>query len=143
MADGIIASFPKNNREVVAAELSPFQGTLYAHVRILVPSAVDDGWIHTDMGVAIEASRVNELKTAVDKLADVASRDILVGRIAVGREEIRVGVNTYRSNAYAYLRRFYQQEGTWRPSRRGVSVAVDLTTELVDLVHQLAEAAGG
>jgi hypothetical protein len=137
VAEGVVASFLKNDRELVVGELSTWKGTRYAHVRVLVPSAVDEEWIHTDNGVAVEADRIDELKAAVDKLLEVASRDVVVGRIPVGRDEIRVGVNTFKGNAYAYLRRFYTKGGEWHPTRRGVSVRVEAVGELVDLVREL------
>jgi hypothetical protein len=141
VAEGVVASFLKNDRELVVGELNLWKGKRYAHVRVLVPSAVDEEWIHTDNGVAIEADRVGELKTAVDKLLDVASRDVVVGRIPIGNDEIRVGVNTFKGNAYAYLRRFYTKADEWRPTRKGVSVRVEMAGDLVDLVGELAAAA--
>jgi hypothetical protein len=140
--DGVVASFLKNDRELVVGELNTYKGKRYAHVRILVPSAVEDDWIHTENGVAIEADRVDELKSAVGRLSEVASRDIVVGRVPVDREEIRVGVNPFRGEAYAYVRRFYQKKGEWAPTRKGISIRVDLVPELVKLVDALASAAG-
>lgn len=140
--DGVVASFLKNDRELVVGELNTWKGTRYAHVRVLVPSAVEDEWIHTDNGVAIEADRIDELKTAVDKLLEVASRDVVIGRVPIGKDEIHVGVNTFKGNAYVYLRRFYKKDGEWRPTRKGVSLRVEMAGELVDLVGELAAAAG-
>jgi hypothetical protein len=139
--DGIVASFLKNDHELVAAELNSFNGKRYAHVRILIPSAIDDEWIHTDKGVAIEVDRVQELKGAVDKLTDVAALEVVLARIPAGREEIWVGVNRFRGNQYAYIRRFYEKDGEWVPSKRGLSVGVHMVDQLVDLVFRLAEAA--
>lgn len=141
MEDGVIGSFLKNDRELVVGELNTYKGKRYAHIRVLVPSAVDDEWIHTDQGVAVEVGRVGELKTAVDRLTEIASRDVVVARISVGREEIRVGVNTFKSNAYVYVRRFYQKDNEWFPTRKGVSIRVERVDDLVELVEQLAEAA--
>ncbi len=142
MEDEVVSSFLKNDHELVAGELNTYNGKRYAHVRILVPSAVEDDWIHTDKGVAILVDRVGELKAAVDRLADVASRDVVVGRIAVGKEEIRIGVNTLNGNVYAYVRRFYQKGDDWLPTRKGVSIRVEQVPELVDLVQALASEAG-
>ena len=139
--DEVVGSFLKNDRELVVGELNTWKGTRYAHVRVLVPSAVEEEWIHTDNGVAIEAERVDELKAAVDKLLEVASRDVVIGRIPIGKDEIHVGVSTFKGNAYAYLRRFYTKGGEWRPTRKGVSVRVEMAGELVDLVGELAAAA--
>jgi hypothetical protein len=142
MEDGVVASFLKNDRELVAAELNTFKGRRFAHVRILVPSAVQDEWIHTESGIAIDADRVGELKSAVDRLAEVASRDVVVGRVPVDRDEIRVGVNPFRGEVYAYVRRFYQKKGEWAPTRKGISIRVDLVPELVKLIDALASAVG-
>lgn len=142
VVDGVVASFLKNDRELVVGELNTWKGTRYAHVRVLVPSAVEDEWLHTDNGVAIEADRIGELRAAVNKLLEVASRDIVVGRIPIGKDEIHVGVNTFKGNAYAYLRRFYKKDDEWHPTRKGVSLRVEMAGELVDLVGELAAAAG-
>jgi hypothetical protein len=139
--EGVVASFLKNDRELVAGELNSFNGKRYAHVRILVPSAVDDDWIHTEKGVAIEANRAGELRAAVEKLADVASRDVTVARIPVGKDEIHVGINPFKGDAYAFVRRFYLKDGEWAPSPKGVSIRVEQVSDLIELVRTLAQKA--
>jgi hypothetical protein len=134
----IVSSFLKNDHEMVVGEINEYKEKWYAHVRILVPS-VDGEWIHTDQGVAIEVGRVDELREATEKLLDVAGYEVTVGRLSIGKDEIRVGVNQFRGATYAYIRRFYTKGGEWLPTRRGVSIHIAHVSDLVDLVRELAD----
>ncbi len=139
----IIDGFLKSDREMVVGEISDFRGKVYAHLRIMVPSAAEEGeWRRTTKGVAIEASRVRELLEGIRRLPGIASAGRVVASIPVGRDEILVGVDSFRGDAYAYVRRFYKAGNEWKPTPKGVSVRTEFIDELIDLAERLATAAG-
>jgi len=137
----IIDGFLRNAREMVVGEVSDYKGKTYGFLRILVPSAHGDGEWAPAGGMGIEAARVGELRDAVALLLDSASTDKVVARIPVGREEIHVGLQTFRGEPYAFVRRFYKKGDEWKPGRSGVNVHVDRLEDLMDLLNRLAAAA--
>jgi len=62
--------------------------------------------------------------------------DALVARIAKNpTEEVRVSLTSYRGHDLVDIRVFFQDEqGEWRPTKRGVSLSVDSFVELRDAV---------
>jgi hypothetical protein len=72
----------------------------------------------------------------------VAALDQVVGALPVGTDQIRVGVNPFKGNQYAFVRRFYPDgDGGWLPSPRGVNIKTELIDDLIALVEELAQAA--
>lgn len=143
MDDLVVGGFLKNGREMVVGEINAFNDKLYAHLRILVPSAAEEGeWIHTEKGVAVELPLLPAIRDAVHELEDVASNDRVVASIPVGNDEVRIGVQPFKGNTYVYVRRFYRSDGEWHPSPKGVSLRTEHLDELVELVDSLADAAG-
>lgn len=142
MDDLVVGGFLKNAREMVVGEINAYNGKVYAHLRILVPSAAEEGeWIHTEKGVAVELPLLSVVQEAVHELENVASNDRVVARIPLGKDEVRVGVQPFKGNTYAYIRRFYKTDGQWRPSPKGVSLRTDCLDDLIQLVDDLVDAA--
>jgi hypothetical protein len=67
--------------------------------------------------------------------------DALVARIAKNpTEEVRVSLTSYRGHDLVDIRVFFQDEqGEWRPTKRGVSLSVDSFAELRDAVVKAEE----
>jgi hypothetical protein len=67
--------------------------------------------------------------------------DALVSRIAKNpTEEVRISLTSYRGHDLVDIRVFYQDEqGEWRPTKRGVSLSVDSFAELRDAVVKAEE----
>jgi len=67
--------------------------------------------------------------------------DALVARIAKNpTEEVRVSLTSYRGHDLVDIRVFFQDEqGEWRPTKRGVSLSVDSFAELRDAVVKVEE----
>jgi hypothetical protein len=137
----VIDGFLKNAREMVVGEISEYKGKQYSHIRIMVPSAAEEGeWIRTGKGVAIEVTRFSELRHAILQLQEVAALKRTVARIPVGREEIRVGVESFRGNQYVYVRRFYNIDGDWKPTPKGINIRTDALPDLLHLISRMAAA---
>jgi Transcriptional Coactivator p15 (PC4) len=67
--------------------------------------------------------------------------EALVARIAKNpTEEVRVSLTSYRGHDLVDIRVFFQDEqGEWRPTKRGVSLSVDSFAELRDAVVKAEE----
>jgi hypothetical protein len=67
--------------------------------------------------------------------------DALVARIAKNpTEEVRVSLTSYRGHDLVDIRVFFQDEqGEWRPTKRGVSLSVDSFAELREAVAKAEE----
>jgi hypothetical protein len=67
--------------------------------------------------------------------------EALVARIAKNpTEEVRVALTSYRGHDLVDIRVFFQDEqGEWRPTKRGVSLSVDSFAELRDAIVKAEE----
>jgi hypothetical protein len=67
--------------------------------------------------------------------------DALVARIAKNpTEEVRVSLTSYRGHDLVDIRVFFQDEqGEWRPTKRGVSLSVDSFAELREAIAKAEE----
>jgi hypothetical protein len=67
--------------------------------------------------------------------------EALVARIAKNpTEEVRVSLTSYRGHDLVDIRVFFQDEqGEWRPTKRGVSLSVDSFAELREAIVKAEE----
>ena len=67
--------------------------------------------------------------------------EALVARIAKNpTEEVRVALTSYRGHDLVDIRVFFQDDqGEWRPTKRGVSLSVDSFTELREAIVKAEE----
>ena len=139
----VVGGFLKSATEMVAAYFQPYGKKVYAHLRIMVPSAEEEGeWVHTVKGVGVQLDQLPRVRDAVRRLLGVAASNKVVGTIPAGKDRIYVGTNTFRGEQYVFVRRYYKgDDGEWHPSPKGVNVHAERVTDLVDLVEQLAKAA--
>lgn len=137
----IVGAFPKNRTEIVAGEISEFNDVVSAHVRVF-KSTVDGGLAHTSKGVALPIACVPALRDAVHALRDVIGPNRITGRIDVGRQQIRVGTVLFNDQMYLDIRRYYESDGKWCPTPKGVMVRPELLDDLTKLVDELAASAG-
>jgi hypothetical protein len=136
-----IPGFPKNATEHVAAAVQEYKGKCSAHLRVYMRSADDETeFVPTRKGLTLPLDKVGELRDGVRLLRDVAATNRVVAVIDDGREQVRVGVHTFKGNLYAYVRRHYKSGGEWKPSPKGLDVRAELVDDLVDLVEELASA---
>ena len=57
-------------------------------------------------------------------------------------EEVRATISEFKGTNYASIRVYYEAEpGVWRPTKKGLTIAVDLLDELEQAVQALKEAA--
>lgn len=142
MGEMEVPGFPKNPTTRVVGLVNTYNGRRLAHIREMIAAVNETGWIHGP-GVAVPVERASELADAVAKLQDVAALEATVAKITLGKDEIRIGTQTYQGHNLVYVRKFFQQGDKWLPTKQGVSVRVTLVDELVELARRLAEAASG
>jgi len=58
------------------------------------------------------------------------------------RERVRVGINEYRGHDYIDLRVYYEKEGSYHPSKKGLTIPKDLYPALLEGVVDLGKALG-
>jgi hypothetical protein len=59
-------------------------------------------------------------------------------------EQVQVALSKYKGKTYADLRIFYKaDDGEYRPTKKGITVSLDLLPELGEAITKLIEKAGG
>jgi hypothetical protein len=59
-------------------------------------------------------------------------------------EQVQVALSTYKGKTYADLRIYFRAEdGEYRPTKKGITVSLDLLPELGEAVTKLIDKAGG
>ena len=57
-------------------------------------------------------------------------------------EEVRATISTFKGAEYASIRMYYEAEpGVWRPTKKGLTIALELLDELKKAVQALKKAA--
>lgn len=136
----IVGVFQKNRTKVVAGQIAEFEDKIYAHIRAF-SLGIDGGLVATRQGVAMPLTCVPAVRDAVHRLSDVAGPNRVVGKIEMGRDQIWVGTRLYEENMYLDIRRFYEKDGEWHYTAKGVMVAPEKLDALISLVDELAEEA--
>lgn len=133
----VVGAFPKNRTKMVAGEISEFEGTTRAHIRVYT-LGVDGGLVPTRQGVSMPLESVPRVRDAIHRLEEVAGPGRLVGEVDVGHQRIRVGTTLFEEQMYLDVRRFYERNGRWLPTPKGVMLRPELLPHLVALVDGLA-----
>lgn len=59
------------------------------------------------------------------------------------QEQVRASISTYKGKQYADIRVHYEAgDGEWRPTKKGITIALDLLPDLEESVKRLRTAAG-
>ncbi len=57
-------------------------------------------------------------------------------------EQVRASISTYKGKQYADMRVYYESDdGEWRPTKEGITIALDLLPELDEALKKLRKAA--
>jgi len=135
----IVASFPKNNREVICVGVSEYKGKNLIFLRAFV-SALDHQLIPTRDGISLAIEKCDELVQGVRALGEVMSSDKVVARIKKNTiQEIWIGTNTYKDIPLIYIRTYaaYGDEDL-KPTKLGISMKVNLYPQLLEAVEKLS-----
>ncbi len=95
-----------------------------------------------------EAEPPVELRTAMksgaepdDPLKD--EHGLLIASISKGSSrEIRISLNEYKGTRYIDIREFFEIDGEFRPTKKGVTLRVDRFEELAEAILELGETLG-
>jgi hypothetical protein len=137
----IVASFPKNNREVICVGVSEYKGKNLIFVRAFSPT-LDHELVPTRDGISLAMEKCDELVQGVRALGDVMSSDKVVARIKKNSiQEVWIGTNTFKDIPLIFIRIYAAYGGEeFKPTKQGVSMRVDLFPKLLEAVEKLAEA---
>lgn len=135
----IIWAFAKNKQEMVAGYIAGFHGKRLVHIRVCVPSAVEDGeWIHTKKGVTIPVDQFNELKAIVAKVWEAAGERIIGTMARNDHERIQIALRLFKGAYYCDIRIYYRDGDEWKPSPKGVAVSTNHLQELEELLEHIS-----
>ena len=143
MSDENKIIFSKSAKEAIGVGLNDWKGKVRIDIRTFVPVIGEDGLTPTPKGISLNVDKYPELLKAVQELGEVMSNDKLVAQIPKNeKEEVRVGVNTYKNIPLIYIRIFAKSKGgdEWTATRKGISIKVDLYPRLLEAVEQLGNA---
>jgi hypothetical protein len=58
------------------------------------------------------------------------------------QERVQASISTYKGREYADIRVHYQaDDGEWRPTKKGITIALDLLPDLAEALKKLRKAA--
>ena len=69
--------------------------------------------------------------------------DIIASFQKNSQEEFRFSITTFKGREYADIRIFYEKDGDYFPSKKGITVALDTWKEFRDAIEKLEEALEG
>ena len=143
MSDENKIIFSKSAKEAIGVGLNHWKDKVRIDIRTFVPVIGEDGLTPTPKGVSLNVDLYPQLLQAVRDLGEVMSNDKLVARIPKNdKEEVRVGVNTFKNIPLIYIRRFVKSKGgeeEWTPTRKGISIKVDLYPRLLEAIEGLGD----
>ena len=135
--------FQKNAQEAIGINIAEWKGQTRVDVRTYVQPLGEADLVATKKGVAIPLKLFPAVMQGVRELANVMGPEKTVSRIQKSsREEIRVGITTYRGARLIFIRSFAlanDEDSQWRPTRKGVSMRVDLYPHLLEALEEIEE----
>lgn len=138
----IIASFRKNNREMICVGNSEFQGKQLVFVRTYT-AGLDEELIPTPSGVSVVAELTSELVKGVQALKGTLTTEGVVAKIKKNaKQEIWIGMSIFKERPLIYIRTYaiWGDDPEMKPTKKGISVNVDLYPQLLEAVEKLGEA---
>jgi hypothetical protein len=139
----IVGSFGKNAREAICVGFGAYKGKQLIFVRTYVQAIGADELVPTQEGISLPVSSYPALLAGVKALGEVMGSDKVVARIPKNsKQEVRVGFNTYKEIPLIYVRTFLLigKADEWSPTKKGVSMRVDLYPHLLEAVEKLGGA---
>ena len=137
----IIAQFPKNNREMICVGKSEFQGKQLVFVRTYAAGLEDEELVPTPSGVSLAAELTNELVQGVQALKDALKTEGVVAKIKKNsKQEVWIGMSIFKERPLIYIRTYavWGDDPEFKPTKKGISVSVDLYPQLLDVVQKLS-----
>ena len=68
---------------------------------------------------------------------------VLIGTLGKReREQIRIGVREFRGARFIDVRTFFEADGEWHPTHKGVTIPIDAYAEFAETVAALGDALG-
>ncbi len=138
----IIASFRKNNREMICVGSSEFQGKQLVFVRTYAAGLDAEELIPTPSGVSLVVDLANELVQGVRALKDALKTETVVAKIKKNsKQEVWIGTSVFKEKPLIFIRTYatWGDDPEMKPTKKGISVSVDLYPQLLEVVEKLGE----
>jgi hypothetical protein len=135
-----IASFPKNNRELICVGTSEYQGKQLIFVRAFTATLSAEP-IPTPAGVSLAREHCTELLQSVRALKDILNTEGVAAKIKKNAtNEVWVGANIYKEKPLIYIRTYsvWGDSSEMKPTKKGVSINAELYPQLLDAIEKLA-----
>ena len=135
----VVDAFPKSRTEMLVGSVEPYEGEIYAHLRIAIPDATQEGeWVRTRKGVTVQIDEFQKVLKALKKLDSVAASRAIGGRIPKGKNmEVRVYLEPFKGDVYCHVRTIYLKDD--KPGK-GIAVKAELLPKLIDLATKIQKA---
>ncbi len=138
----IIAQFRKNNREMICVGRSEFQGKQLVFVRTYAAGLEGEELVPTPSGVSIVTELSSELVQGVQALKDVLKTETVVAKIKKNsKQEVWIGTSVFKEMPLIFIRTYavWGDDPEFKPTKKGISVNVDLYPQLLEAVQKLNE----
>ncbi|MFN8412313.1 MAG: transcriptional coactivator p15/PC4 family protein [Anaerolineales bacterium] len=142
----IIASFRKNNREMICAGNSEFQGKQLIFVRTYAAGLDAEELIPTPSGISLVVELTNELVQGVQALKNALQTETVVTKIKKNsKQEVWIGTSVFKEKPLIFIRTYaiWGDDPEFKPTKKGISVSVDLYPQLLEIVEKLSETIQG
>jgi hypothetical protein len=138
----IIASFQKNSREMICVGTSEFQGKQLVFIRTYAAGLEEGELVPTPSGVSVVAELGYELVQGVRALKDALTSETVVAKVKKNsKQEIWIGTSLFKERLLIFIRTYatWGDDPEMKPTKKGISVSVDLYPQLLEVVEKLGE----
>jgi len=142
----IVASFPKNIREAICVGINQYKGKNLIFIRSFAQALDGDGLVATKSGISLPIDKYQELFEGIKEVGNVMCSEKIVARIRKNsNQEIWIGLNSYKGVPLLYVRTYvkYGNEKEYKPTKKGISLRVELYPHLLEAAEKLGEAIAG
>jgi hypothetical protein len=135
--DATVAKIKKSAQSEIWVCLREFQSRQYVDVREHFLSGDDNKWHPTKKGIMVEPALLSEVIAGVGLLTITPQVGTVASIQKSPRDEIQIGYRQFLKSTYGEIRVWYQLNGGERkPSQKGVTFKMTLTTVLLDALRQ-------
>jgi transcriptional coactivator p15 (PC4) len=135
--DATVAKIKKSAQLEIWVCLREFQSRQFVDVREHFLSGDDNKWHPTKKGIMVEPALLSEVIAGVGLLTMTPQVGTVASIQKSSRDEIQIGYRQFLKSTYGEIRVWYQHNGGERkPSQKGVTFKMTLTTVLLDALRQ-------
>jgi hypothetical protein len=138
----IVASFPKNSREMICVGISQWQGKPRLFVRLYAQTPEAEQPVPTKEGITLPVEQYQALLEGVRALEGTSGKEVVTAKISKNKtQQVWVGANIYKDIPLVYIRTYAAFVGSQelKPAKQGVSIRAELYPKLLEAVEKLGK----